>query len=672
MVRMLLLVAHVSVSLAFMGVGKRYASLAVSKCEVNEELKSECSRRKGCFKRHMSQGGKGGDSVNTENPYYVGMSAYEILGVKKEVDKKAVKSAYRKLVSMWHPDKFPDDESKKKEGGLRMERINRAYFCLEDDDRRRRYDLYGEKAVGTSASSEEKMKNNADAYFGGDSNGKSSSSSDSGSDSGGGRKYSSGGQREAYRVEDDPFVWDKFRREQEDKRRKYDEDKRSRDSEYNPEPQRQKSDDNSGQDWSDDWWKAGGGSSGDGPRRPAYGSGSYSDDEVDYDDYDTDQGSVPFPNADSSYEDIMDFLQKTGGFGVPDTPGGDYGGGGGGGDFATKRIYDDDSTIDSPQLRILRGKKGTLLQEQGGIRRRLGDDSTDWGEVTDANAIAQRLSDMNRVQTIDQEIGELDDEIEDAVMRIKMGEMPGGGDGFSQRAWGSAVGADDSVNPLWGSSSSSSSGGSGSSTGSSNDLWGFGDEDAPRRPRGVTARRRTGSSARAGNVYGRSPPSREPPRTPPPVSNKDGGGDGDDGDRKRPTMTSQGRVAKEENAVRQRRRPAAGSRAPAPPAGAGAGAGTSRSGRRDLYAEQPDFETDADGHDSTLGGSDGDGTGGEDMREAREEEGSSGSWRRSYAKRRQGKEDAGTDDGKTPDQRFLEEIERLQREGPTGPRSPRR
>lgn len=56
-------------------------------------------------------------------------------------------------------DKFPDDDKKKAEGNLRMEKINRAFYCLGDDDRKRRYDQYGEQGVGTSASSEEQIKN---------------------------------------------------------------------------------------------------------------------------------------------------------------------------------------------------------------------------------------------------------------------------------------------------------------------------------------------------------------------------------------------------------------------------------------------------------------------------------------------------------------------------------
>jgi molecular chaperone DnaJ len=92
------------------------------------------------------------------NPFYKGQDAYQILEVPRGADKKEIKSAYRKAVSTWHPDKFPDDEKKKAEGNLRMEKINRAWYCLGDDDRKRRYDQFGEQGVGSSASSEEQIK----------------------------------------------------------------------------------------------------------------------------------------------------------------------------------------------------------------------------------------------------------------------------------------------------------------------------------------------------------------------------------------------------------------------------------------------------------------------------------------------------------------------------------
>ena len=96
--------------------------------------------------------------TSTENPYYQGMDSYQILGVPKSASIKDIRAAYRKLVGQWHPDKFPDDEAKKQEGNLRMEKINRAYFTIGDEDRKRRYDMYGEAGVGTSAASEEQLK----------------------------------------------------------------------------------------------------------------------------------------------------------------------------------------------------------------------------------------------------------------------------------------------------------------------------------------------------------------------------------------------------------------------------------------------------------------------------------------------------------------------------------
>lgn len=83
------------------------------------------------------------------------MNAYEILEVPKDASTVNIKASYKKLVYAWHPDRFPNDDAKKAEGGKRMEYLNRAWFCLSDEDRRRRYDVYGEAGVGTSAASEQ-------------------------------------------------------------------------------------------------------------------------------------------------------------------------------------------------------------------------------------------------------------------------------------------------------------------------------------------------------------------------------------------------------------------------------------------------------------------------------------------------------------------------------------
>lgn len=67
---------------------------------------------------------------------------YEVLGVTKAAGNDEVKNAYRKLALQYHPDrnKSADAEGKFKE-------ISEAYAVLSDDEKRKRYDVYGH--VGT-------------------------------------------------------------------------------------------------------------------------------------------------------------------------------------------------------------------------------------------------------------------------------------------------------------------------------------------------------------------------------------------------------------------------------------------------------------------------------------------------------------------------------------------
>ena len=68
---------------------------------------------------------------------------YEILGVDKNADSAAIKSAYRKLARKYHPDvnKSPDAQSKFKD-------INEAYEVLGDKEKRQRYDTLGSSWQG--------------------------------------------------------------------------------------------------------------------------------------------------------------------------------------------------------------------------------------------------------------------------------------------------------------------------------------------------------------------------------------------------------------------------------------------------------------------------------------------------------------------------------------------
>lgn len=63
---------------------------------------------------------------------------YEVLGVARDADQKAIKNAFRKLAMQYHPDrnKAPDAEAKFKE-------IAEAYAVLSDPDKRTKYDTRG-------------------------------------------------------------------------------------------------------------------------------------------------------------------------------------------------------------------------------------------------------------------------------------------------------------------------------------------------------------------------------------------------------------------------------------------------------------------------------------------------------------------------------------------------
>ncbi len=67
---------------------------------------------------------------------------YELLGVDRGVDEKALKSAFRKAAMQHHPDRNPDNP----EAETQFKQINEAYEVLKDPQKRSAYDQFGHSA----------------------------------------------------------------------------------------------------------------------------------------------------------------------------------------------------------------------------------------------------------------------------------------------------------------------------------------------------------------------------------------------------------------------------------------------------------------------------------------------------------------------------------------------
>jgi molecular chaperone DnaJ len=73
---------------------------------------------------------------------------YETLGVERNASDDELKKAFRKLARQFHPDLQPTTEQKKT-SEEKFKEINEAYEILSDQDKRKRYDVFGH--AGTQA-----------------------------------------------------------------------------------------------------------------------------------------------------------------------------------------------------------------------------------------------------------------------------------------------------------------------------------------------------------------------------------------------------------------------------------------------------------------------------------------------------------------------------------------
>ncbi|HEX7092280.1 MAG TPA: DnaJ domain-containing protein, partial [Nitrospiraceae bacterium] len=69
-------------------------------------------------------------------------SYYETLGVERTASDDELKKAYRKMARQHHPD-LQTGEAQKKASEEKFKEVNEAYETLSDQDKRKRYDMFG-------------------------------------------------------------------------------------------------------------------------------------------------------------------------------------------------------------------------------------------------------------------------------------------------------------------------------------------------------------------------------------------------------------------------------------------------------------------------------------------------------------------------------------------------
>ena len=78
-----------------------------------------------------------------------GRDFYQILGVDRGASTADIKRAYRLKAKEFHPDSNPGKDTTEQ-----FQEINRAYEVLNNPDLKKKYDMFGEQGLGTSAASD--------------------------------------------------------------------------------------------------------------------------------------------------------------------------------------------------------------------------------------------------------------------------------------------------------------------------------------------------------------------------------------------------------------------------------------------------------------------------------------------------------------------------------------
>ena len=77
---------------------------------------------------------------------------YAILNVNRDASPEEITKAYRRLATVFHPDKHKDEE-KRLQAQESFSKVQEAYEVLSDEHKRQIYDVYGKQGLAAGGSS---------------------------------------------------------------------------------------------------------------------------------------------------------------------------------------------------------------------------------------------------------------------------------------------------------------------------------------------------------------------------------------------------------------------------------------------------------------------------------------------------------------------------------------